>query len=223
MAVRYTIEQDDTRNNGASLGRSGRPKCYTAAEERKLLRHVRGNPKDTYAKVKHATGMACSTSTIKRILKTHGIANWRCKKRPHLTEKAVKARYEWCKKRLGWTAEEWGLVMWSDECSVERGSGKEQEWCFRTPAQKWDPEMITTYKCGKDIRVMVWGCFWDLGRTGCYLMDRDFEAKKHGYSAKSYLEVLDAMVGPAYNELDDDGYTFMQDNASIHTTRKVKD
>ena len=45
--------------------------------------------------------------------------------------------------------------MWSDECSVERGTGKNREWVFRTPVQKWDREMIETYKKGKDISVMV--------------------------------------------------------------------
>lgn len=99
--------------------------------------------------------------------------------------------------------------MWSDECLVERGAGKQQEWCFHTPAQKWDPEMVQTYGTGKDIRVMVWGCFWDTRRTPLYLMDRDFESKKHGYSTNSYLEVLEAMVAPAIRELDDLGYIFM--------------
>ena len=70
---------------------------------------------------------------------------------------------------------------------------------------------------------MVWGCFWDTGRTSLYIMDRDFESKKHGYSANSYIEVLDAMVAPAVEELDDPGYIFMQDNASIHTAYKVQD
>jgi hypothetical protein len=81
--------------------------------------------------------------------------------------------------------------------------------------------MIQTYNCYKNMKVMVWGCFWDTGRTGLYLMDRDFEAKKHGYSANSYLEVLDAEVAPAYASLDP-GYIFMQDNASIHTAHKVR-
>ncbi|KAF4636893.1 hypothetical protein G7Y89_g1182 [Cudoniella acicularis] len=60
-------------------------------------------------------------------------------------------------------------------------------------------------------------------RTKCYLIDRDFEAKKHGYSANSYLEVLDAEVGLAFEELNDPGYIFMQDNASTHTAYKVRD
>ena len=54
-------------------------------------------------------------------------------------------------------------------------------------------------------------------------MDRDFESKKHGYSANSCLEVLDAMVAPAIAEINDPGYIFMQDNASIHTAFTVRD
>jgi len=42
-----------------------------------------------------------------------------------------------------------------------------------------------------------------------YIMDRDFESKKHGYSARSYLEVLEAQVAPWYEELEDDVYTFI--------------
>ena len=49
-------------------------------------------------------------------------------------------------------------------------------------------------------------------------MDRDFESKKNGFSVNSYIEVLDANV----QYIDDDIY-FIQDNAFIHTTQKVKD
>jgi hypothetical protein len=54
-------------------------------------------------------------------------------------------------------------------------------------------------------------------------MDRDFESKKHKYSVNSYLEVLDVIVAPVITELNDPGYIFMQDNASIHTTFTVRD
>jgi hypothetical protein len=52
-------------------------------------------------------------------------------------------------------------------------------------------------------------------------MDGDFESAKHGYSANSYLEVCDAEVAPIFQELDE-GYVFMQDNASIHRAYSVK-
>ena len=50
-------------------------------------------------------------------------------------------------------------------------------------------------------------------------MDQDFESKKHSYSARSYLEVLE-------NNLPFDwspSLIFMYDNASIHTAYAVVD
>jgi hypothetical protein len=134
--VQYTLQQDELRNNGQSLPRKPRGKSYTDSEERLLLRHIHLNPKDTYKQVITACNLSCKPTTVKKILKKHGISNWRAKKRPELTEAHALARLAWCLVRKGWTAEEWGLVYWSDECSVERGRGKRAEWCFRTPAQK---------------------------------------------------------------------------------------
>jgi hypothetical protein len=53
-------------------------------------------------------------------------------------------------------------------------------------------------------------------------MDRDFELAKHGYLVRSYLEVCEAEVAPIFEELDD-GYLFIQDNASIHWAYTVWD
>jgi hypothetical protein len=55
--------------------------------------------------------------------------------------------------------------------------------------------MIQTYKYKKGLKVMVWGYFWGDRRTSVYLMDRDFKSKKHGYSANSYIKVLDTEIG----------------------------
>jgi hypothetical protein len=145
---------------------------------------------------------------IKKILKQYGICNWRAKKRPELTEVHAASRLAWCLAHRGWTAEEWELVCWSDECSVERGWGKRTEWVFRTSAQKWNQDMVQTYGTGKNMKIMVWGAFWDTEQSGCYIMDRDFESAKHGYSAKSYLEVLNAEVEPIFKKLDN-GYSFI--------------
>ena len=61
--------------------------------------------------------------------------------------------------------------MWSNKCSVERGKEKTDEWVFHTANQKWDKDMIQTYDYKKNMKVMVWGCFWDEGRTFLYIMD----------------------------------------------------
>jgi hypothetical protein len=110
--------------------------------------------------------------------------------------------------------------MWSDECSAGRGRGRAIEWCFGVPADKWNPECVVTKKTGKDIRVMVWACFWGgpmARRSELFVMNCDSESKRHGYSARPYIEVLEDQLPKCWVP----GYTFMQDNALIHTSKAV--
>ena len=64
------------------------------------------------------------------------------------------------------------------------------------------------YGTNKNMKVMVWGAFWDLGRMNLYIMDRDFESKKHRYSANSYIEVLDIEFKLVF-DIFDLGYLFI--------------
>ena len=68
--------------------------------------------------------------------------------------------------------------------------------------------MVQTYGTSKNIKVMVWGAFWDNRRSNLYIMDRDFESAKYRYSIELYLEVLEAEVGLIYSTLDP-GYKFI--------------
>jgi len=78
--------------------------------------------------------------------------------------------------------------------------------------------MIQPYTKGIDISIMVWGAIWVNGRSDLVLMDRDDDSKGGGYTANSYLQVLDEQI-PKCFEL---GRIFMRDNASIHAAKKVK-
>ena len=68
--------------------------------------------------------------------------------------------------------------------------------------------------------IMVSAAFWGYGeRSDLLILERDFDSKKNGYSANSYLALLEELVVPNYT----DGLIFMQDNAPIHTAKKVKE
>jgi hypothetical protein len=217
-AVRRTLDLANSRSNGASLSRSGRPIVYSIREKRMMLRSLRIYPKLTFAQRREDCGTEMSNTSIKNLARANNITHWKAKKRPALTEEHAGLRLLWCKCRAHWSVERWRSYMFSDECSAERGKGKAVEWVWGTPSDKWKPEMVTTYNKGKDIRVMVWAAFWGYAqRTKLFIMDRDFESKKHGYSANSYIEVLEARVLEHYTE----DLIFMQDNAPIHTARKV--
>jgi hypothetical protein len=55
------------------------------------------------------------------MLEPFGIQKWLAKKRPLLTKGTAAKRYTWAKKYSKWTVTEWSNVLFSDECSVERG------------------------------------------------------------------------------------------------------
>ena len=134
--VRTTILKEDLRPHGLSMPKPGRPIEYSVQDERSVLRFIRLHPKTKYSAIKEQCGLEISHSTIKRILRKHGITTWQAKKRPQLTELLASKRLAWAKARKDWTKEDFYNHMWSNKCSVERGKGKEQEWCFGSPANK---------------------------------------------------------------------------------------
>lgn len=215
--VKYTLAKAKERDQGNSVQRTGRPKSYTDRDERRILRIVQLEPKITYQNITRLTGIEISRGTLYNIISKHGIKNWLSKKRPILTEKDAQRRLEWALAHQHWL-EEWEWIIWSDECSIVRGSGKQRPWVFRTPQQKWDKEMITGTAKGKGVSVMVWAAISIRGgASDLIILDRDFESKKMGFSAKSYLAVLER----ALPTLWEPGFTFMQDNAPIHKAKAV--
>ena len=65
--------------------------------------------------------------------------------------------------------------------------------------------MVDTYSRGDDIKIMVWGAIWVGGRSDLFIINRDMASPKQGYSARSYLEVLDDQLPTIYSP----GMTFI--------------
>jgi hypothetical protein len=191
-AVKTTISNQHHNPEGASRPRTGTPRTYNDRDRRMMLRNLLLYPKMTFEQRREATGLGCKNTWIKDLARANGIHHWRAKKRPELTDEIALLRYDWARVRAHWNVERWKKYMWSDECSAERGKGQKQVWVFGLPSEKWHPKNVSTYKIAKGIRIMVWACFWgNSERTPLYVIDLDFEAKKEGYSATSYLEVLE--------------------------------
>lgn len=87
--------------------------------------------------------------------------------------------------------------MFSDEVSLERGSGGDQIWVWRLLSQKWDPEMIEG-EPRKDIRQMFWGCFWYRARSWLVDMKRDGNGAHNGYTALSLLQAYEEGLQDRY-------------------------
>jgi DDE superfamily endonuclease len=64
---------------------------------------------------------------------------------------------------------------------------------------------------------MIWGAIYGNGRSDIVLLERDPDSEKSGYTANSYLAVLREQIPRTYEP----DRKFMQDNARIHTAKKV--
>lgn len=144
--------------------------------------------------------------------------HWIAKKRPILSEDHAKARLEWCLERKNWTFEQWAKVIFTDECSLERGSRKRPTWVWCYKGHRLDIANVDTYEKSKDLSIMIWAAILLEDRSNIAFMRRDESLPRGGYSAKSYIEILDNQAGQLYS----DGMLWQQDNASIHTAGIVK-
>lgn len=124
--IDYIINQASTRPNSEFKPRIGRPPKLSNRDKRHIIRVTRIDPRITYARLKLEFRLDCSTDTIYRVLKEYGLINWLAKKRPLLSPEVATKRLAWCLERRHWRYEDWLKIIWSDECSVERGSGKER-------------------------------------------------------------------------------------------------
>jgi transposase len=154
--IKWTIKSNPSRNEGKSLQRSERPPKYTKHNKRHILQYIQLNPKATYEDIKQNICLNLSHDTFCRILNSAGIKNWRAKARPYLDTKDAKVRRIWALAHQKWIVE-WESIIFSDECSVEKGAGARRQWVFRLPSQKWSKDMVQTYKKSKDISIMIWG------------------------------------------------------------------
>jgi hypothetical protein len=217
--VQRTIECDIERESGASKPRSGRPRISTTEQDKVLVDYVKSHPDAIYGHIRADLCPFMSLSTIKRRLHEENLRKWRKMQRPSLhIEHAVK-RLAWAQEHIKWKISDWKKVVWSDECSVERGKGLRREWVFRTPADKWKPFAIQPRSSSGCVSVMVWAAFSGIRRSQLVVMEGDIMAKRGGVTGRVYREMLEEEL-PTIMDVDS---IFMQDNAPIHTCKLVKE
>jgi transposase len=230
-----TLKRWKLHNTTKSKDRPGRPDVLTRREKRNIIRIVRKAPKLEYSQVLKEANLNTtdptittrkappSKRTIARALSIAGLRKRKCAKRPKLTaiHALMRKRFAWQYRNFNW---ETTCVKFTDECSVQRGTGADAEWCFRYPGEKYNPKMITEKEKSNKMSQMVWGAIWvtpngRVGRSPLIIMERDFASKKHGYSGRSYTNTLEEGLLPQYRP----GQIFMQDNAPIHTSKHTKE
>lgn len=224
------IKKATTTGTTEDKPRSGRPQILSRHARKLVYRAVRKNPKITYAELQKVAQVhppngtpsePPSRSTLYRVLRKTGLLHVRCKKRPKLTLQRARKRLRFCKEYLhfAWRRR---TLKFTDECSIQKGSSHNTEWCFRYNDEKWKPRMLTEVTTGGKPAQMVWAAIWldERGyprRSDLIIMQRDPDAPRGGYSAQSYIQALQQGLLPHWRP----SQRFMHDNARIHTAQVV--
>jgi transposase len=216
--IHETLHLRKERKDGASLPRSGRPKKVTDRTRNRIVRYIRQNPFSTYEKIRKDLTIDYSNRLILNVLRQRNIGHWRAQTRCLISPKIAKARYQYALREQTKSEQDWRSVIMVDECSVERGDGIERLWVFGYPNEKNHSRFIIPVKKGKDMRVMICASIINGKKGPVVVMDRDEDAKKKGYSARSYQWALEAIIPSVYEP----GRVLLQDNASIHTAKSTK-
>jgi transposase len=198
--INSLLQRTKQRNTIENWPRSGHPKSYTHQDERMVIRIARRIPKCTYTTLRKQSGLDLSTKVLRRILQDAGILNWRSKRRHELTAEHARLRLQFARQ---WINSDWSATLFSDECSVEKGVGKELTWSFGYPQEKWHHNKVDEYPKGKQGSVMIWAVIGGTGtarrRSELIIMEHNPQSKRCGYTTMSYLNTLEAGLLPIYD------------------------
>ena len=202
--------------------RSGRPCILTERDERQLKRIVKSDCKQPLSVIREnlaeSSGTVVSKSTIRRKLCDMGYNSRIAVHKPLLSNKNIKDRLAWAKKKGDWSLEDWKKVVWSDESrfTLFQNDGRIRVW--RLPNERYKVDcVVPTVKHGGG-GVMVWACFtWN--ELGPLIR---LEGK---INSQRYIEeVLQNATIPFIKSLRPKKavYIFQHDNAPIHTSHMTR-
>lgn len=198
---------------------AGRPRVLTSRQERACVQAVtvggHDNAKEVVRDLREREGVNVSGWTVRRVLKRAGLSSRVKQRKPKLTQKHIKDRLDFAKRHQYWTLSDWERVVFSDESKINRFNSDGRSWCWVRNGQSSSCVQETVKHGGGSI--MVWGC---MTIHGCGLLIK-INGKVNQLLYKQILEVgLYSTI--CKFELNPEHLIFQQDNASIHTTKMMK-
>ena len=181
--VQYTIEHRHDRVDGISQPRSGRPRRLSAGDKRLLKFAFQRNPQISYAQLIAENCPGVRKTQVYRFVKTLYIHKWKALERILLNQEDADRRYSWALEHSNWRAPEWRRVVWSDECSVEKGAGARQEWVFRRAGEGLRRDLVQPTPRGTRFSVMFWAAFSYGMRTDLVIVRGSRKCSRRLYSA----------------------------------------
>lgn len=125
----YGIKKRFTHQDwGISPPGRGRPSKLTTHDRRRLKDAVNNDVFISISELQNRVVPHVSVDTVRRYLKNVGIMHRRAAQRPFLKEEHAMKRLAFAQKYYQMPLAWFRRVLWSDECSVQRGDGQGQKW-----------------------------------------------------------------------------------------------
>lgn len=208
-------------NSTKDLPKSGRPRILDKREERRAVRYIVSGECSTATQVQQKLQsdykIEVCPETIRRVFKKNGLKSAVKTKKPLLTPRLRKARYEFARKYKHWDYNDWSNVVWSDESRFNLFGSDGREYCWKRKGEPLkDQHVKGTIKFGGG-GIFVWGCFTARGIG--YLCRID-----GGLDAALYCKILeeDLLDTLEFYDLNIEDIVFQQDNDSRHKAKLTK-
>jgi Transposase len=99
--------------------------------------------------LREVTNKTFSAQTVRNHMKTAGMKAVVKKKRPLLSKRHIRERWDYAIAHQHWTVEDWKRVVWSDETKINRLGSDGRKWIWKKSGQGLiDREMQKTLKFG---------------------------------------------------------------------------
>jgi transposase len=220
ISTRTVHKYRKARLPGLQLSKGGRTAKLTIRDKRRLQRNILSGSWTTAAEA-HAglrrEGINVSAMTVKRTLQSMGFKAKTKAKKPFLSARHRKARYEWALAHKDWTLDDWKRVIFSDETKINVWGSDGCRYYWKRPGDPIQPHHLDlTVKHGGG-SLMMWGCMTYSGiGYGCQI-EGIMKAEDYcNIMATSFKDTLE------FWGLDKGEVIFQQDNDPKHTSKLAK-
>lgn len=198
----------------ADAERSGRPRCTTSEEDDVIMHEAQDAIKTTPRQIKRKLQLDVSSRTIRRRLDEVGLYGRVARSEYPFGESDIRRRLSFAQGYGGWTKEEWGRVIFSDETHVEVW-GRTRVWVQRPAGAAFDPKYFSQ-RMPHSERVSLWGCFCARGVGQAEIFVGEFNAAR-------YVDILQHnLLQTALHFYPQEPWWFQQDNAPQHTSQAAR-